>query len=166
MIQGPKHNPRHYGATDEDFHLVISAETNTAKMFRFSDGALLWEKPALPQGQHARWWEYRGDTPPGTYKIGQVWYQYKDAPNPKFDKPYGHICYDLVDYEGNEDGNGRSGIAIHGGGSSLGGALYWAKKQRLVPTWGCVRMHNEDLYCIDECYKQGDVWVSVYQDDK
>jgi len=166
MLQGPKQNPKYYGATEKDYHLVVSASTETAKMYSFSDGKLLWEKPALPMGQRSEWEKHSGDTPPGSYKLGQAWYQYLDPPNPKYDKPYGWICYDMVDLEGNEDNYGRAGIAIHGGGSGLPGNQYWAEYQKLVPTLGCIRMHNKDLLLLDECYQKGVVYVSVYQDDK
>lgn len=165
MLQGPKYNPRYYGAQDGDYHLVVSAATNTAKMYRYPEGNPLWEVPALPTGQHANWRANQGDTPPGTYKLGDIWRQYKDNPS-HYDRPYGHICFDMVDLEGHEDDNGRGGVAIHGGGSGLPGTQYWDKKQPLLPTHGCVRMHNEDLYKIEECYEKSDVYVSVYQDDK
>lgn len=163
-ITAPKTTPHDYGFKAGDYHLIVHAGTNLATMYD-TKGTKLWEKPCLPTGQRADWTAHGGDTPPGVYKIGAVWRQYQDPPS-HYDRPYGHICFDLIDYEGNEDSNGRGGIAIHGGGTGLPGTGYWDDYQKLLPTLGCVRMHNKDLYLIDNCLSQGDVWVSVYQDDK
>ena len=164
VLIAPKTTPHDYGFKKGEYHLVISAASNKATMYSYG-GTKLWEKPALAMGQHADWKSNQGDTPPSVYRIGAVWRQYQDPPS-HYDIPYGHICFDLVDYEGREDNNGRGGIAIHGGGSGLPGTQYWDNYQKLLPTHGCVRMHNKDLYLIDECLSKGAVWVSVYQDDK
>lgn len=167
VVYRPKTTPRDYGFKSGDHHLVVNALTNTVKCFS-SGGALIWEKPALPVGQRPEWQEYSGDTPPGVYRIGQVWDDHKRyagrIPLNRTTRAYGWITFDLVDLEGNEDGSGRAGIAIHGGGSSLPDPL--APYQRLVPTLGCIRMHNADLLLIRDLLKTGNVYVSVTQDDK
>lgn len=150
-----------------DTHLVVNAVSNTAKAYDFN-GKLLWEKPALADGQHANWKVYQGDTPPGLYRLGALYNDYDNDPNPGYDRTlasYGWLTIDMVDLEGNED-KFRSGICVHGGGSGLGWPGAWEPYQQLVPTWGCVRMHNKDLHDhLLPRYRQGTVFLSVYQDD-
>ena len=154
----PRTRPQDYGFKRGDFHLVANAITNTIKAFDFN-GVLLWEVPCLLQGQDERFWVRGGATPPGTYRIGQVW---RDKDNGEMTRGYGWIVFDMVDLEGREDGNGRSGIAVHGGGSSL--ADPYAPYQTLVPTLGCIRMHNADLIKVDDLVKTGGtVFISVFQ---
>jgi hypothetical protein len=82
---------------------------------------------------------------------------------------YGWIFYDMIDCDvkGKEDGentNGRSGIGLHGGGSSLPDP--YTPYQKLVPTLGCLRMHNYDLlHTILPLYNKGVIFISVHQDD-
>lgn len=165
-IYAPTEQPKQHGFKEGDTHLVVNAVSRTAKAYNF-EGQLLWELPALTDGQHANWRAYQGDTPPGLYKTGAI---YNDFLNPPPDirtqMAYGWMTFDLVDLEGNEDLT-RSGIAIHGGGSGLGWPGAWAALQQLLPTWGCVRMHNQHLLenLLPLC-NQGTVFVSVYQDDK
>jgi hypothetical protein len=170
MIYKPKRNPREFGFKQNDSHVVFNAVTKTGKAYSF-DGKLLWEKPALLDGQHANWKVYQGDTPPGLYKIGDIYNDYGLYGNsPVYDRTlmaYGWASFDLVDLEGNEDNNGRSGVMIHGGGTGLGFPNFWNPYQKLLPTWGCIRMHNKDL--VDHVLpltKKGVVFCSVYQDDK
>lgn len=161
MLHAPKTKPQDYGAKDGDYHLIFNAQTKTVKAYQFGKGSLIWEKPALCDGQDPRWWVHAGDTPPGVYYLGAV---YDDKANGTMERPYGWIFFDLVDCEGREDGNGRSGVGLHGGGSPL--ADPYAAYQPLVPTYGCIRMHNADLYhAVLPLYKKGKVWLSVYQDD-
>lgn len=60
------------------------------------------------------------------------------------------VLFDLVDLEDQELRYGRAGIMIHGGGAGNGWPGAWQPRQVLLPTYGCIRMHNEDLksiYC-------------------
>ncbi|MGL5131396.1 MAG: L,D-transpeptidase [Planktothrix sp.] len=163
----PKRHPREFGFKQGDTHVVLNAETNEAKAFSF-EGKPLWVKPALMNGQHWNWAEYQGDTPPGLYKLGQVWDDYITyGNNPPYSPTilsYGWVAIDMIDLEGNEDNNGRSGICIHGGGTGLGFPGCWEAYQPLLPTWGCVRMHNTDVRGLLPFMDKGTIYVSVYQD--
>jgi hypothetical protein len=158
----PRTHPRDYGFKDGDYHLVANAISKTIKAYDFK-GKLIWEKPALLDGQRYEFWMYAGDTPPGVYKLGAL---YNDLANGTMERAYGWLTFDMVDLEGREDGNDRSGICLHGGGSSLPDPF--AAYQKLVPTYGCIRMHNKDLSdAVLPLYKKGTVvYLSVYQDDK
>ena len=169
----PTISPQDFGMTDKDSHLVFCAVAKTCKAFDHL-GNLLWTKPALLDGQHPNWRQPRGDTPPGLYKLGEVYDDYGNylhipsyPPDTTTHRAYGWITFDMIDKEGNEDNNGRAGICIHGGGSALGWPGAWHRYQRLVPTHGCIRMHNWDLYTdVYDLYKKGTVWCSVYQDEQ
>jgi hypothetical protein len=155
----PRTHPRAYSFKAGDFHLIANAITKTIKAYDYK-GALLWEKPALMEGQHYRYWLYAGATPPGVYYLGEL---YNDLANGTMERAYGWLTFDMVDLEGREDGNDRAGICLHGGGSALPDPF--APYQKLLPTYGCIRMHNQDLrdYVLP-LYKKGRVFISVYQD--
>ena len=164
---GPKKKPT---LQSGDHHLIVNDIAETMKAYDHT-GTLLWEVPCLARGQYGEieWKAPRSDTPPGLYKIGQVWDDYcrlGDAcPYDHTHLAYGFATFDLVDMEGNEDNNGRAGICIHGGGSGCGLPGAWAPKQHLLPTYGCIRCYNIDL--IDKILpltKKGTVWVSVFQE--
>lgn len=167
---GPKKSPRDFGFKKGDSHLVVNDAVETMKGFSF-DGKLLWEIPCLARGQGSDY-EFRlqrTDTPPGLYVIGEIYNDYeKFGPNPNFDRTlrsYGWISFDLIDLEGQERNNGRSGIMIHGGGTAAGWPGAWAPKQPLYSTWGCCRVYNIDLRDkILPLTKTGKVYVSVYQE--
>jgi RHS repeat-associated protein len=63
----------------------------------------------------------------------------------------------------------RGGFAIHGGGSSLGKTGAFVLDQQLVPTQGCVRMHNGDIISlvkqIDQLKEAGDKDGTLFVDD-
>lgn len=167
---GPKRKPHEFGFKAGDHHLIVNDISETARAFTF-DGHELWSVPALARGQGSdREWQARNtDTPPGLYRLGTLYNDYgffgPEGRNSRDCLAYGYQSYDMVDLEGNEDGNGRAGILIHGGGSALGWPGAWAPKQKLLPTLGCVRMRNIDL--LDKLfplYKQGTVFVSVWQE--
>jgi len=160
-VNPPKTHPRDYGAKAGDYHLVINAAAKTMKAYSFSDGKLLWEIPALAEGQDPRWWVKRGDTPPSVYYLGTF---YDDKATGEMTTPYGWGFFDFVDCEGREDGNGREGVGMHGGGSGLPDPF--APRQELWATHGCVRIHNEDVYRVRDLYLKGRCWVSVTQDDR
>jgi hypothetical protein len=166
----PKRKPQEFGFKPGDSHLVGNAITKTVKAFSF-EGKLLWEKPCLFDGTHSNWRRGQGDTPPGLFKLGQI---YNDVARlgslaPRYDRTlaaFGWITWDLIDCEGNEDNNGRAGICLHGGGSALGWPGAWKPYQKLVPTWGCPRMHNADLRdFVLPLDKTGTVFFSVHQDE-
>ena len=71
----------------------------------------------------------------------------------------------MVELENQESKYGRAGIMIHGGGSACGWPAAWLPYQSLYQTWGCVRMHNQDLRDkVLPLTKTGTVFVSVYQE--
>jgi hypothetical protein len=153
-----------------DYHLVVidneGAANSTMTCFD-SNGTELWKKECLARGQGADWSAFAGDTPPGVYTLGECWIA--DPDDVKTCKPYGIYCFDLVSIKAGEIGLGREGICLHGGGSALGYPGCNADYQRLVPTFGCIRMYNADLR--DVIYplwqqtqkSENNIWVSVHQ---
>lgn len=153
-----------------DFHLVVVDDENlpTSSMECYDhNGSKLWSKKCLARGQVADWGLYSGDTPTGLYKLGQVWIA--DPNDAVTCKPYGIHCFDMLSLEDGEDSVGRAGICLHGGGSALGYDGCNADYQRLLPTFGCIRMYNGDLRDViypmwDKCDRAGKtIYVSVYQ---
>jgi hypothetical protein len=170
MLYSPKELPRNHGFKAGDTHCVVNCKTNTAKAYDFK-GNKLWEIPASTLAQDPNWRVNSGDTPPGLYKLGQVWDDRTTNNFPPSDssdhRAFGWLTFDLVDLEGNEDKNGRAGICWHGGGSGCGWPGAWEPYQELFPTMGCVRSHNKDLQdYVLEAYNKGTVFVSVWQDDE
>jgi hypothetical protein len=167
---GPKRTPRDFGFRPGDHHLIVNDITETVKAFDFH-GKLLWELPCLARGQgsDAEFKLTNTDTPPGLYKIGQVYRDYERVgANPSYDRTlmaYGWYSFDLVELENQEAKYGRAGILIHGGGSANGWPKAWDPMQPLFATFGCVRMKNkhlrENLFPLT---KTGTVYVSVYQE--
>jgi hypothetical protein len=169
MLYSPNKKPREFGFKQCDTHFVVNAATDTAKAFSFK-GELLWELPCYAVGQSADWRNNSGDTPPGLYKLGVVYQDYERVGNnPAYDRTlmtFGWYTFDMVDLEGNEDGSGRAGICLHGGGSNAGWPGAWKPMQGLFATLGCLRMNNVHLRDnVLPLYKQGTVFVSVFQDD-
>ncbi|MGL5062188.1 MAG: L,D-transpeptidase [Microcoleus sp.] len=169
VVYSPQEKPKAHGFKQGDTHIVVNAQTETAKAYSF-DGKVIWELPCLAVGQDPNWRNNSGDTPPGLYKLGTLYDDRATAgDNPAYDRAlmsYGWQTYDMVDLEGNEDDYGRAGICLHGGGSACGWPGAWLPRQGLYPTLGCLRMHNEDL--VDKVwplYLEGTVFVSVFQDD-
>jgi hypothetical protein len=167
---GPKRRPQEFGFKQGDSHIIVNDIVETAKAFSF-DGKLLWEVPALARGQGSDF-EFRAvrtDTPPGLYRIGQIYRDYERVgANPGYDRTlmaYGWYSFDLVELENQESKFGRAGIMIHGGGSAAGWPGAWAPKQPLFSTHGCVRMYNQDLRDkLLPLTKTGTVYVSVFQE--
>jgi hypothetical protein len=163
-LYSPNTKPQDYGAKNGDYHLVVNSKTRTATMWAFTGAKKLWVRPVLALGQRPEWWLRGGNTPPSVYKLGQF---YNDIKTGNLSAPYGWQFYDMIDLDNSkrEDGentNGRSEIGLHGGGSSLPDPQ--APYQRLVPTLGCVRMHNKDLQdLIQPLYEKGTVYLSVHQ---
>jgi hypothetical protein len=167
---GPKKSPHDFGMKSADTHIVVNDINETARAFSH-DGRVLWEVSALARGQ-GRDTEYRhrnADTPPGLYKIGDIYRDYERAGvNPPFDQTlmaYGWYTFDMVELENQEAKHGRAGICLHGGGSAIGWPGAWAPRQPLFATMGCVRMHNIDLRDkVLPLTKSGTVFISVYQE--
>jgi hypothetical protein len=86
-------------------------------------GAFLWKIPCLARGQGADtdWSHNSTDTPPGLYKLGQLYADYEQNPNPPCSDTamgYGWYSFDMEELEGQEVAHGRAGIMLHGGGSA------------------------------------------------
>ena len=148
-----------FGFTKGDYHLVMSDVTEQMSAFD-SKGTKLWTIPALAKGVAGSDYRYTGaDTPPGIYKLGVV---YCDIETGNLDPAYGWYTFDMEDLENQETGVGRSGICLHGGGSSAPDPQ--APYQPLLPTHGCVRIHNQDLRDrILPLYDSGVVFLTVHQ---
>jgi len=169
-LVGPKKRPQDFGFKAGDSHLIVNDAMETMKAFS-SEGKLLWEIPCLARGQYSdyEWHIQRSDTPPGLYKLGQLYNDYaihgNNAPYDRTLMAYGWAFYDMIDLEGQETSLGRAGIGLHGGGSALGWPGAWAPNQALVSTYGCLRLHNQDLINkILPLYRQGTVFISVFQE--
>lgn len=167
---GPSKRPQDFGFKLGDSHIIVNDIVETAKAYDFH-GKLLWEIPALARGQGSDYVysETGSDTVPGLYRLGQLHNDYAiHGDNPAFDRTlraYGWMSFDLVELDGRESSYGRAGLMVHGGGTLNGWPGAWKPRQPLVPTLGCVRVYNIDLR--DKflpLYKQGTVFVSVYQE--
>lgn len=168
-LVGPKKRPQDFGFKDNDYHIIVNDKTEKMKAYS-ADGTLLWEVYCLARGQGTdyEWKLVNTDTPPGLYKIGQIYRDYDESPSPSYSRDkmaYGWYSFDLIDLEGQESNNGRAGIMIHGGGSPCGWPGAWQPYQKLYATHGCIRMHNQHLkdYLLLLTSK-GQVFVSVYQE--
>jgi hypothetical protein len=167
---GPKKRPQSFGFKTGDSHLIVNDAFERMKAFSF-EGKLLWEVDCLARGQGSDFeWKLRNtDTPPGLYKVGTIYRDYEiNGDKPRYDRTlmaYGWYSLDLIELENQEAKYGRAGIMIHGGGSGNGWPGAWAPKQSLLPTHGCVRLHNIDLRDkIIPLLKTGAIFVSVYQE--
>ena len=167
---GPKKRPQNFGFKAGDSHLIVNDASERMKAFSF-EGKLLWEVDCLARGQGSDFeWKLRNtDTPPGLYKVGTIYRDYEiNGDKPRYDRTlmaYGWYSLDLIELENQEAKYGRAGIMIHGGGSGNGWPGAWAPKQSLLPTHGCVRLHNIDLRDkIIPLLKTGAIFVSVYQE--
>lgn len=152
-----------------DSYLLVNDRDQDMEAFDHT-GKLLWKIPCLARGQGAdnEWRKKNSDTPPGLYKIGQVYRDYEQNPKPAQSDTamaYGWYSFDLVELENQEAANGRAGIMIHGGGTACGWPGAWAPRQALHPTLGCIRCHNTDLRerILPLCGK-GTVYVGVFQE--
>jgi hypothetical protein len=170
-LVGPTKTPHQFGFKSGDSHRLVNDKTETLRAFDFK-GVNLFTIRCLARGQGAdnEWKSPNTDTPPGLYKVGTVWRDYyRLGEHPEFVPaellPYGWFTLDLMELEAQERRYGRAGIAIHGGGSALGHRGCWQPYQDLLPTHGCVRVHNADLRDkIVLLLATGTVFVSVYQE--
>ncbi len=172
MLIGPKKKPT---LKHGDYHLVVNDQSETCKVFGHT-GKLLHTLPALAKGIYGPGTNVTGgDTPPGLYKVGQLFRTQPHEPQAIW-KAFGALCWDLEEMENQEASVGRSGIALHGGGTGAR-PHHLDPKQELLPTLGCIRMHNGDLekvilpltheWLVGKWRKRPNtVWLSVYQDDK
>jgi hypothetical protein len=167
---GPTKRPEDFGFKPGDTHLLVNDGTGKATAYSY-DGIKRWEVPCLARGQGAdnSWDQNSEDTPPGLYKLGQIYNDYQrygvNAPCNRETLAYGWISFDLVELENQEAKVGRAGVMIHGGGTGCGWPGAWAPVQELRTTQGCVRMHNIDLRDkLLPLTKAGTVFVSVYQE--
>jgi hypothetical protein len=170
MLTAPKRKPQEFGFKEGDYHIIVNAESKTAKIFDFH-GVLEVTIPCRAQGMTADWTANSGDTPPGLYRLGAVYADYEEVGDqPGYDRTlmaYGWYSFDLVDLEGNEDDNFRAGLMAHGGGSGNGWPGAWANHQKLLDTLGCLRFFNSDLrFEIMPRYRKGTIFLSVWQDDQ
>lgn len=167
---GPTKRPENFGFKPGDSHLLVNDANGKATAYSY-EGIKRWEAPCLARGQGAdNSWDQTGeDTPPGLYKLGQIYNDYQrygvNAPCNRETLAYGWISFDLVELENQEARHGRAGVMIHGGGTGCGWPGAWAPMQELRSTQGCVRMHNIDLRDkLLPLAKAGTVFVSVYQE--
>ena len=167
---GPRKRPQDFGFNKGDHHLVVNDAAEVMKAFDHT-GYHLWTIPALARGQGLDYeWQARfSDTPPSLYRIGKTYNDFAlygvGGQDTRDTRAFGWAFFDLIDLEGREDGSGRAGIGIHGGGSRLGFPRCWDPFQPLLPTMGCIRIHN--IHCRDNIFpllKTGTVYVSVYQE--
>lgn len=168
---GPNVTPHDFGMQENDLHLIVNDQSETCKVFK-GDGVLLREWAALARGQggDTEWTKKYTDTPPGLWIVTKI---YRDRENPGNtsyrDKiAYGWYSFAMKGLENQETHYGRSGIMLHGGGSSLGAAGWDHPYQSLTPTLGCIRLrnaHTKDLCMLADNYG-GDIYISVYQEGK
>lgn len=169
-MAGPRKTPYDFGFKAGDSHLIVDDRAQTLTAWSF-EGGKLFQVPAIARGQGGdKEWKRNGeDTPPGLYRLGQVWDDYgRVGASPSYAlelMQYGWTFVDMVELENQERTHGRSGVGIHGGGSALGWPGAWAPKQRLVPTRGCVRCHNSDVRDrVLPLMTTGTVYMSVFQE--
>ena len=168
--EGPKKTPADFGFKPGDSHIVVNDIAQEATAFDYQ-GKQLWKVKALARGAGSDY-EYRHkntDTPPGIYRIGQVYKDYEQVgEKPAFNQTllsYGWYSFDLIELENQEAKHVRAGIMIHGGGSACGWPGAWAPMQQLFFTHGCIRKHNIDLRDkLLPLTESGTVFVSVFQE--
>ena len=154
-----------------DSYLLVNDRDEDMEAYDHS-GQFLWKLPCLARGQGADtdWSHTNTDTPPGLYRLGQLYADYEQNPNPPCSDTamaYGWYSFDMEELEGQEIKAGRAGIMLHGGGSACGWPGAWAAQQSLHPTLGCIRIHNADLRDkVLPLYRQGTVYVGVFQEEK
>jgi len=154
-----------------DSYLLVNDRDEDMEAYDHT-GKILWKVPCLARGQGADtdWSHTNTDTPPGLYKLGQLYADYEQNPNPPCSDTamaYGWYSFDMEELEGQEVAAERAGIMLHGGGSACGWPGAWAPQQPLHPTLGCVRLHNADLRDkVLPLYRQGTVYVGVFQEKK
>lgn len=143
-----------------DLHIIVNGASQSLMTYQ-RDGQGIFRCPARCYGQHNNWRQPNGDTPPGLYRVGQLYDTQGEA-------AYGQWCLDLEDLQGQETDNGRAGISLHGGGSGL--ADPFAPYQGWQSTHGCIRLQNADLAKLVELIQRtkhqgGTVYLTVFYPD-
>jgi hypothetical protein len=166
-----------------DLHLVVDATVDfreSAKLFDHT-GKLIKKIPCMAMGTNGpRTNVSGGDTPAGLYHVSFIQRSQPDESASDVWARYGEWFMDLFDDDGQERDVGRAGIGLHGGGSRLGvnpadrqrplkeRGLALALMQQLVPTNGCIRVHNGHLDFLAKRF-QGAInsgnkcWITVVQ---
>lgn len=152
-----------------DIHLVVADSESKAlsemKVFD-SEGRVLHNLPCLAKGQTADYSIQRGDTPPGLYRIGRLHITQPHESTHVWNA-FGKYFLDMEGQQQNEEQYGRQGCGIHGGGTGAPDPL--APYQKLMLTWGCIRVRNADLEkIIIPLYRETiaagkTVWLTVHQ---
>lgn len=156
-------------ATPGDSYLLVNDRDQDMEAYDHG-GKFLWRIPCLARGRGIdnEWRRRNSDTPPGLYRIGQVYKDYDRNPNPaQSDEAmaYGWYSFDMIEMEGQEARNGRAGIMLHGGGTACGWPGAWAPMQSLHPTLGCIRAHNVHLRdLVLPLTRKGTVYIGVFQE--
>lgn len=152
-----------------DSYLLVNDRDEDMEAYDHT-GKLLWKIPCLARGQGPdnEWRRRHTDTPPGLYRVGQIYRDYEQNPRPARSDTamsYGWYSFDMEEMEGQESRNGRSGIMLHGGGTACGWPGAWAPMQPLHSTLGCIRAHNIHLRdLILPLTKKGTVYIGVFQE--
>jgi hypothetical protein len=133
----------------DDSYLLVNDRDEDMEAYDHR-GQLLWKIPCLArdQGADTDLSHTNTDTPPGLYKLGKLYTDVEQNPNPPCSDTamgYGWYSFDMEELEGQEAAHGRAGIMLHGSGSACGWPGAWAPQQPLHPTLGCIRLHNADL---------------------
>jgi lipoprotein-anchoring transpeptidase ErfK/SrfK len=166
---GPKAHPDAHGFRRGDHHAIVDDRNQRARFFSW-EGALVLDLPALARGQGGdrEWTRTNTDTPPGLYLSGELYRDYEKSTTGNggaIHRAYGWLSIDLVELEAQESRWKRAGIMAHGGGTGLGWPGAWAPQQPLLPTFGCIRMHNADLQRkVLPLLAKGRLFWSVYQE--
>ena len=130
-------------------------------------GVLFSEAYSLSKGQHRGRMTTNGDTPYGVYR--ESWHA--GGFGRKISVAYGTAKLTLAGLSGEAKDSGRTGIAIHGGGTPLvtQGLDPYNVNQKLVPTHGCTRLHNYDanllLFWVALLKTAGDPLGNIYVGD-
>jgi hypothetical protein len=163
-----RYDPKQMGVDDYHIRVIDSEADSVSHMICYdSKGSAIWKKDCLAKGQTSDWGLFSGDTPQGLYRLGECWIA--DFGDSSTCKPYGIYCFDMISVIDGEDATGRAGICMHGGGSALGYPGCNHPFQKLLPTFGCIRVHNDVLKNVihpmwEATQRSGKtIWVSVYQ---
>lgn len=124
-----------------EYHLVVNRRTKKMKCFDH-EGNPIWSVPALAKGVGGAESAKGGDTPAGTYQLGALTVTQDSEPWRTW-AAFGKYFVDLIELENQEAKHGRAGVGVHGGGSACPDPL--ALMQPLMPTHGCVRVHNAHM---------------------
>jgi hypothetical protein len=99
-----------------DTYLLVNDRDEDMEAYDHT-GAFFWKIPCLARGQGADtdWTRTSTDTPPGLYRLGQLYADYEQNPNPPCSDTamgYGWYSFDMEELEGQEVAHGRAGAAV------------------------------------------------------